>query len=154
MQFHQRIDRRLIDLRLVGRPLIQIFAHPDFAEILKQHQPAGRVFSQDARRAQAIGIKPLGRPQERRGILGRRRRIHQHRALLAQAKAEIAAERSIARQRFDHRITPAGSGQKCFESLGKFHVHPGRPSQFAPGSTIAVRSVSAVSMVIERQPGS
>ena len=92
VQFDQRIDRGGIDILLVTRPLVEIIAHPRFAEILEQHQTARGILAENIGSAHAIGVEPFRRAQERCRVLVRRRCIHQHRGLLALADAKIAPE--------------------------------------------------------------
>ncbi len=112
VQFDQRIDCGGIYRHLVTRPFVQIVAHPYFAEIFEQDQPACSVFGMDPGSAQRVFVEPLGRAQEGFGILVRRRRVHQHRGLLAPAEPEVTAERGIAGQRLNRRLAPTGAGKK------------------------------------------
>ena len=148
VQLHQRVDRRAIDLGFVLRPGIEVFAHPDFAEILDQHEALRSVLGMDLRCTHRILIEPACGADEWRRVLVGRRGVHQHRAPGRTVDAEIAAERSVTRQRIDRCAAPAGIGKEggCtvrdgFGRVGRIGVgHGQRLSQSAPGLTMAIRA--------------
>ena len=80
VQVDEHVGRKLVQLALAARVLIEIFAQPPIAEIAEQQQALVEIAREDLRRAQADRGEPLGDGDERPRVLVRRRRVHQHRA--------------------------------------------------------------------------
>ena len=155
MQRQQRVDGRTIDHAFVIGPGIDVFAHAHVAEIFHQHITGGCVIGQNDRRAHAVAIEPQGRTQKRRRVFAGRRRMHQHcHAAIGLAHTEIAAKRGVTGQSIDLGTGPASALEKRWRVFGNGQVHGPRSSQCRPGSTMARRPLSRISMSIDKQPGS
>ena len=166
VQHHQRIHRTLIHHHFIGRVGIEMIAHALLAKILQQHQPRPGVLRQNPGAAHTALLQPLGHGKKGARVFMGRRRIHQHGRDLTLPQPKIAAERGITGQWLDLGISPASQRQKfgkaCGQAMGGKRrsgriwrgIHNTRPSQSAPGSTMALRPSSAVSRLIDRHAAS
>ncbi len=113
------------DQRVGGKPvqrvLVRAFGKPAgegrVAEILDDEKALRRVFGVDFRRAEPEGAKMPGDPHEGRGILLRRRRIHQQGRGRPAGEAEIAPEGRVARERRHPRVPPIRAGEETAAGL-------------------------------------
>ena len=84
-----------------------MFAHPLIAEIFQQHQTALQIAGKNLWRGEAGILQIFCDMDEGPRIFVRRGRVHQDRPAIALADPKIAAERGIACDRRQLRISPS-----------------------------------------------
>ena len=92
MQFPQQVNGLTINRVLVFRTVIEMFTHPQIAEILQKDQAVRQVASKNLRSGKAGVFQIFGDGDKGFGIFVRRRRIHQNRMAISCLDAKVAPE--------------------------------------------------------------